>query len=54
LQILPIPLRPRFVRAAVRGHDYPRGTLAILRGPRRRARYRADGSPLDRDALPAA
>ena len=44
LQIPPSPLRPHFVKARVRVHDYPDGTLAIFHGPRRLARYRADGN----------
>ena len=47
LQIPPSPVRPHFVKARVRVHDYPDGTLAIFHGPRCLARYRADGSPLD-------
>lgn len=54
LQIPPSPLRPHFVKARVRVHDYPDGTLAIFHGPRRLARYRADGNPLDHDQLLAA
>jgi transposase len=54
LQIPPSPLRPHFVKARVRVHDYPDGTLAIFHGPRCLARYSADGSPLDRDQLLAA
>ena len=54
LQIPPSPLRPHFVKARVRVHDYPDGTRAIFPGPRRRARYRADGAALDHDALLAA
>ena len=47
LQIPESPLRRHFVRASVRVHEYPDGTLAIFHGPRRLARYRADGSLLD-------
>jgi len=54
LQIPPSPLRPHFVKARVRVHDHPDGTLAIFHGPRCLARYRADGSPLDHDAPLAA
>jgi transposase len=54
LQIPPSPLRPHFVKARVRVHDYPDGTLAIFHGPRCLARYRADGSPLDHDQPLAA
>jgi transposase len=54
LQIPPSPLRPHFVKARVRVHDDPDGTLAIFHGPRCLARYRADGSLLDPDQLLAA
>jgi transposase len=54
LQIPPSPIRPHFVKARVRVHDYPDGTLAIFHGPRCLARYRADGSPLDHDQPLAA
>jgi len=54
LQIPPSPIRPHFVKARVRVHAYPDGTLPIFHGPRRLARYRADGSPLDHDQLLAA
>lgn len=54
LQIPPSPLRPHFVKARVRVHDYPDGTLAIFHGPRRLARYAADGRPLAHDQLLAA
>jgi len=50
----PSPIRPHFVKARVRVHDYPAGTLAILHGPRCLARYAADGSPLDQDQPLAA
>jgi hypothetical protein len=54
LQIPPGPLRPHFVKARVRVHDYPDDTLAIFHGPRRLARYRADGTLLASDRLLAA
>jgi transposase len=54
LQIPPSPIRPHFVKARVRVHDYPADTLAIFHGPRCLARYRPDGSRLDHDALLAA
>jgi hypothetical protein len=54
LQIPPRPLRPHFVKARVRVHDYPDGHLAIFHGPRCLAPYRGDGRPLDHDALLAA
>jgi hypothetical protein len=54
LQIPPSPLRPHFVKAKVRVHDYPDGTLAVFHGPRRLARYRADGTLLGADQMLAA
>lgn len=54
LQIPPSPLRPHFVKARVRVHDYPDGTLAVFHGPRCLARYRADGTRLDHDQTLAA
>jgi hypothetical protein len=39
LQIPPTPLRPPLVRATVRVHDYPDGTLAIFKGPQRLASF---------------
>jgi transposase len=53
LQIPPSPLRPHFVRAMVRVHEYPDGRLAIFHGPHRLAEYDRDGTPLD-DAKLAA
>ncbi len=44
LQIPPSPLRPHFVKATVRVHEYPDGTLAIFLGPNRLADYDATGS----------
>src|SRR3990172_3760713 len=46
LQIPESPLRRHFVKAAVRVHEYPDGTLAIFHGPPCLARYPADGSTL--------
>jgi hypothetical protein len=54
LQIPPSPLRPHFVKARVRVHEYPDRTLAICYGPRCLARYRPDGSPLNHDQPLAA
>jgi transposase len=54
LQIPPGPLRPHFVKARVRVHDYPDGTLAIFHGPRCLARYRADGALLEGARMLAA
>ena len=46
LQIPPSPLRPHFVKAKVRVHEYPDGALAIFHGPRKLASYAADGAPI--------
>ena len=54
LQIPPSPIRPHFVKVRVRVHDHPDGTLAIFHGPRRLARYRADGTLLGPDHMLAA
>jgi len=43
LQLPPSRLRPHFVRATVRVHEYPDGTLAIFLGPHRLADYDPDG-----------
>jgi transposase len=39
LQIPPSPLRPHLVRAKVRVHDYPDGTVALFKGPQRLASF---------------
>ena len=44
LQLPPSRLRPHFVRARVRVHEYPDGTIAVLLGPHRLADYAADGT----------
>ena len=43
LQLPPSRLRPHFVRATVRVHEYPEGSLAVFWGPHRLAEYDADG-----------
>jgi transposase len=43
LQIPPSPLRPHFVRATVRVHEYPDGRLAVFHGPHRLADYDPKG-----------
>ena len=53
LQIPPSPLRPHFVRATVRIHEYPDMRLAVFHGPHRLAEYDAQGNPCD-DAKLAA
>jgi transposase len=53
LQIPPSPLRPHFVRATVRVHEYPDGRLAVFHGPHRLADYDPRGN-LRHDAKLAA
>ena len=43
LQLPESPLRPHFVKARVRVHEYPDGALAVFHGPRCIARYSAHG-----------
>ncbi len=45
LQLPAGPDRPHYVKAKVRVHEYPDGTLAVFHGPRCPARYHADGEP---------
>jgi transposase len=47
LHIPPSPLRPHFVKATVRVHEYPDGTLAVFLGPNRLAEYDAVGRLVD-------
>ena len=44
LQLPPSRLRPHFVKATVRVHEYPDGQVAVYWGPHRLAEYAADGS----------
>jgi transposase len=46
LQLPQSPARPHFVKANVRVHEYPDGTLAVFHGPRRLARYTAEGEEI--------
>jgi len=50
LQIPPHPARAHFVKAKVRIHDYPDGTLAIFHGPRCLVRWRPDQDTTDRSS----
>ena len=47
LQLPPSRLRPHFVKASVRVHEYPDGRLAVFWGPHRLADYDANGSIID-------
>lgn len=53
LQIPPSPLRPHFVRATVRVHEYPDGRLAVFHGPHRLADYDDQGNQRDDAELAA-
>jgi hypothetical protein len=44
LQLPASRLRPHFVRAVVRVHEYPDGTIAVFLGPHRLADYGPDGT----------
>src|SRR6516225_7084996 len=44
LQLPPSRLRPHFVKATVRVHEYPDGNLAVFWGPHRLADYDASGT----------
>jgi transposase len=46
LQIPESPLRPHFVKATVRIHEYPDGTLSLFWGPHRLAQFTAEGTPI--------
>jgi transposase len=54
LQIPPSPLRPHFVRATVRVHEYPDGAIAIFHGPHHLADYDVAGRLLATDHARAA
>ena len=46
--------RRHYVKATVRVHEYPDGTLAVFHGPRCLARYQTDGEPIDSQTRQAA
>ena len=54
LQIPPDPHRHHYVKARVRVHEYPDGTLAIFHGPRCLARYQATGELVEPQCRQAA
>ena len=54
LQLPPSRLRPHFVKATVRVHEYPDGQLAVYWGPHRLADYGADGTIIARAPLSLA
>ena len=56
-RVLQIPAdrhRRHYVKAHVRVHEYPDGTLAVFHGPRRLARYSASGTLLEEPSRQAA
>ena len=50
LQLPKSRLRPHFVKAVVRVHEYPDGTVSVFLGPHRLARFTADGQQISPDA----
>ena len=54
LQLPPSRLRPHFVKATVRVHEYPDGALAVYWGPHRLADYAPDGALIQPAAEAAA
>ena len=46
LQIPASRLRPHFVKASVRVHEYPDGTVSVFLGPHRLASYTAEGTEI--------
>ena len=50
LQLPQSRLRPHFVKAVVRVHEYPDGTVSAFLGPHRLARFAADGQQISPDA----
>ena len=46
LQLPENPARAHYVKANVKVHEYPDGTLAVFHGPRRLARYTAQGEEI--------
>jgi hypothetical protein len=50
LQLPESRLRPHFVKASVRVHEYPDGTVSVFLGPHRLARFAADGQQISPDA----
>ena len=54
LQLPPDRHRRHYVKARVRVHEYPDGTLAVFHGPRCLARHHADGEPIENQTRQAA
>jgi len=54
LQLPQSRLRPHYVKARIKVHQYPDGTLAIFQGPRLLARYHSDGQIIRGEPFKAA
>jgi len=54
LQLPQSRLRPHYVKARIKVHQYPDGTLAIFQGPRLLARYHSDGQIIREEPFKAA
>jgi len=52
LQIPASRLRPHFVKATVRVHEYPDGTVSVFLGPHRLARFAMDGAEIVSAPIP--
>ncbi|MGN8545164.1 hypothetical protein ACQPTN_09455 [Bradyrhizobium sp. 13971] len=50
LQLPQSRLRPHFVKAVVRVHEYPDGTVSVFLGPHRLAMFSANGQQISPDA----
>jgi hypothetical protein len=50
LQLPESRLRPHFVKAVVRLHEYPDGTVSVFLGPHRLASFASDGQQISPDA----
>ena len=50
LQLPESRLRPHFVKAVVRVHEYPDGSVRVFLGPHRLATFTADGQQISPDA----
>ena len=54
LQLPAGPERPHYVKAQVRVHEYPDGTIAVFHGPRCLARYQSNGDTIETQTRKAA
>jgi hypothetical protein len=54
LQLAASPARAHYVKARVKVREYPDGSLAVFHGPRRLARYSAQGTQIAAVPTPAS